>query len=73
MRALYTAVLYFGSFLVLGWFGKRLLDKWTAQHPGITHAMGVLDDLRRLTAFDVATLSVALRELRNLSQGDVHR
>jgi hypothetical protein len=32
MRALYTAVLYFGSFVVLGWFGKRLLDKWTAQH-----------------------------------------
>jgi hypothetical protein len=32
MRALYTAVLYFGSFVVLGLFGKRLLDKWTAQH-----------------------------------------
>jgi len=32
MRALYTAVLYFGSFLVLGWLGKRLLDRWIAQH-----------------------------------------
>jgi len=32
MRALYTAILYFGSFLVLGWAAKRVLDKWMAQH-----------------------------------------
>jgi len=32
MRALYTAILYFGSFLVLGWIAKRVLDKWMAQH-----------------------------------------
>ena len=36
MRALYTAIIYFGSFLVLGWLAKRLLDNWTAdrgKHP----------------------------------------
>jgi type II secretory pathway predicted ATPase ExeA len=32
MRALHTAILYFGSFLALGWFAKRVLDKWMAQH-----------------------------------------
>ena len=32
MRALYTAVIYFGTFLVLGWFGKRVLDQWMAHH-----------------------------------------
>jgi hypothetical protein len=32
MRALGTAILYFGSFLVLGWIAKRALDKWMAQH-----------------------------------------
>ena len=32
MRALYTAILYFGSFLMLGWIAKRVLDKWMAQH-----------------------------------------
>jgi hypothetical protein len=32
MRALYTAILYFGSFLVLGWIAKRALDKWMARH-----------------------------------------
>ena len=31
MRALYTAILYFGSFLALGWVAKRVLDKWTAE------------------------------------------
>ena len=46
------------------------LDRWIAQHPGIVHAMGVLDDLEKEATYDVSTLSVALRELRNLSQGD---
>ena len=32
MRALYTAILYFGSFLVLGWIAKRALDKWMSSH-----------------------------------------
>jgi hypothetical protein len=29
-RALLVAILYFGTFLVLGWVAKRALDKWTA-------------------------------------------
>ena len=32
MRALYTAILYFGTFLALGWLGKRFIDKWMARH-----------------------------------------
>ena len=28
MHALYTAVIYFGTFLLLGWGAKRLLDRW---------------------------------------------
>ena len=32
MRALFTAILYFGSFLFLGWVAKRALDKWMVQH-----------------------------------------
>jgi hypothetical protein len=32
MRALITAILYFGTFLGLGWLGKRLLDRWMARH-----------------------------------------
>jgi hypothetical protein len=32
MRALYTAILYFGSFLALGWVAKRVLDKWMVRH-----------------------------------------
>jgi hypothetical protein len=31
MRALFTAIIYFGTFLLLGWWAKRVLDKWTAQ------------------------------------------
>ena len=49
------------------------LDRWIAQHPGIVHAMRVLDDLEKEANYDVSTLSVALRELRNLSQGDTTR
>ena len=32
MRALMTAIVYFGTFLTLGWVGKRLLDRWMARH-----------------------------------------
>ena len=32
MRALATAVLYFGSFLLLGYGAKRLLAAWTDRH-----------------------------------------
>ncbi len=28
MTALYTAILYFGSFLVIGWVGKLVLTRW---------------------------------------------
>jgi glutamate dehydrogenase len=67
-RALVATVLAFAPGLAV----DDALDRWIAQHPGITHAMGVLDDLRKAPAYDVANLSVALRELRNLSQGDPH-
>jgi hypothetical protein len=32
MRALVTAVVYFGTFLSIGYVAKRLLDKWMAHH-----------------------------------------
>ena len=32
MRALVTAVIYFGTFLTLGYGAKRLLDWWMARH-----------------------------------------
>ena len=32
MRALATAVLYFGTFLMLGYGAKRLLDRWIDRH-----------------------------------------
>ena len=32
MRALMTAVVYFGTFLTLGYVAKRLLDRWMARH-----------------------------------------
>jgi glutamate dehydrogenase len=67
-RALVTSVLAFAP----GADVDDALDRWIAQHPGIAHAMGVLDDLRKVAAYDVANLSVALRELRNLSQGESH-
>ncbi len=48
MRALYTAILYFGSFLVLGWIAKRVLDKWMAQHSEtLTEVQGQAGDNRR--------------------------
>jgi glutamate dehydrogenase len=49
------------------------LDRWSSSHPGLDHAMSVLDDLKKEATYDVATLSVGLRELRNLSQGEVKR
>jgi hypothetical protein len=32
MRALITAVAYFGTFLTVGYVVKRLLDRWMARH-----------------------------------------
>lgn len=32
MSALYTAILYFGSFLVIGCVGKLILTRWMARH-----------------------------------------
>ena len=32
MRALVTALVYFGTFLSIGYVGKRLLDRWMARH-----------------------------------------
>ena len=32
MRALVTAVVYFGTFLTVGYVAKRLLDRWMARH-----------------------------------------
>jgi hypothetical protein len=32
MRALLTAIIYFGTFLTIGYFGKRLLDRWMDRH-----------------------------------------
>jgi hypothetical protein len=32
MRALATAVIYFGTFLTLGYVAKRVLDRWMAHH-----------------------------------------
>ena len=68
-RALVTSVLAVAT----GLPADEALDRWIAQHPGIVHAMGVIDDLQKEANYDVATLSVALRELRNLSQGDTTR
>ncbi len=68
-RSLVTSVLAYAP----GVPADDALDRWIAAHPGIVHAMSVLDDLEKEAAYDVATLSVALRELRNLSQGDVTR
>lgn len=32
VRALYTAILFFGSFIVIGWLGKLVLNRWMARH-----------------------------------------
>jgi hypothetical protein len=32
MRALISGCVYFGTFLALGYVGKRLLDAWMARH-----------------------------------------
>ena len=31
MWALFVATVYFGTFLVIGWVAKRVLDRWMAQ------------------------------------------
>jgi hypothetical protein len=31
MRALFVATIYFGTFLVIGWVAKRVLDRWMDQ------------------------------------------
>lgn len=31
MRALATAILYFGTFLTIGFFAKRFIDRWMNQ------------------------------------------
>ena len=31
MWALFVATVYFGTFLVVGWVAKRVLDRWMAQ------------------------------------------
>ena len=49
------------------------LDRWIAQHPGIVARVRVLDDIEKKANFDVATLSVALRELRNPRQVETTR
>ncbi|HEY5013134.1 MAG TPA: hypothetical protein VIK61_10575, partial [Acidimicrobiia bacterium] len=68
-RSLVTSVLTFAP----GVSADDALDRWSASHPGLDHAMSVLDDLKKEANYDVATLSVGLRELRNLSQGEVKR
>lgn len=32
MQALYTAVIYFGTFLVIGWVGQRAIARWMGRH-----------------------------------------
>ena len=68
-RSLVTSVLTFAP----GVPADDALDRWSSAHPGLDHAMSVLDDLKKEATYDVATLSVGLRELRNLSQGEVKR
>lgn len=31
MTALYNAIIYFGTFIVIGWAGKRVIDRWMAR------------------------------------------
>jgi hypothetical protein len=39
MRALMTALVYFGTFLTVGYVAKRLLDRWMARHGQTPHEM----------------------------------
>jgi glutamate dehydrogenase len=68
-RALVTSVLASSSGVAV----DDAIDRWMNVHPGIVHALSVIDDLEHEGHYDVSTLSVALRELRNLSQGEVAR
>jgi hypothetical protein len=48
MRALHTAVLYFGTFLLVGWWAKSVLDKWMAEHSeSLTEVQRQAGDERR--------------------------
>ena len=52
MRALVSAILYFGVFLAIGWLAKRYLDRWTAargKHP--SEVMGEPGTDRRRSRF----------------------
>jgi hypothetical protein len=31
VRALYTAIIFFGTFIVIGWLGKLALNRWMAK------------------------------------------
>jgi hypothetical protein len=31
MHALFVAMIYFGTFLTIGWVAKRAIDRWMAQ------------------------------------------
>ena len=43
-------------------------DKWAELNErGLTRALGMHTEIRRVESFDLTTLSVALRQLRNLS------
>ena len=54
MRALYTAILYFGSFLALGWVAKRVLDKWMLHPPNAAGGAIQVDDT---IAFDLEVIA----------------
>jgi hypothetical protein len=52
LRALWTAVVYFGSFLILGFVAKIALDRWAQRHDidlaGIQTRAGLHRGKRRL-------------------------
>jgi glutamate dehydrogenase len=64
-RAITAAVLRVGD---QGAEATTAYDRWVTGHGGaVERATAVLDDVRSHGVFDLATLSVALRELRNLA------
>ena len=47
------------------------VDGWIARHRAhVQHCEGVLDDIQADGTYDLVTISVALREMRNLVQSD---
>jgi hypothetical protein len=42
-EAIFVAILYFGTFVVIGWAGRRLIDRWMG-HRGV-HLTEVQDQL----------------------------